>query len=123
MIRTTGLSKTGPPVDFSLMDVNPPKTPAIRSRPPQRDVRVVDVIETGATVLIAASKAIPDLAVGLGAATGLAEKIIELTQQVTHNKRRCRFVATRIRGVMKILDTSRPKLGDEHLSQVQSLIK
>jgi hypothetical protein len=84
---------------------------------------VVEVVETGATLVLGVTKDISSVAAGLGAATGLAEKIIELTQQVTHNKRRCRFVATRIRGVMKVLDTSGSKLGDKSDDQIDLLLK
>jgi hypothetical protein len=84
---------------------------------------VVEIIETGVTLVLRVTKDMSSMAAGLGAATGLAEKIIELTQQVTHNKRRCCFVATQIRGVIKVLNTSGSKLSDKSDDQIDLLLK
>jgi hypothetical protein len=55
------------------------------------------VFEGIASGALAVASAIPDVVTGLGTAIGVAEKIVLLVQQVSHNKRRCNFLATRIR--------------------------
>ena|SRR5436190_20666934 len=103
-----------------------PKTSRNRSQSIQGEIRVADVVENVATVSIAVTRIVPDVVAGVGEAIGFAEKIIEITQQVSHNKRRCNFLVTRIKLVLDILVTKKePGSAPEDQAglQIQSLMR
>jgi hypothetical protein len=92
------------------------------------DIRLTDVVENVATVGIAVTRTVPDVVTGVGMAVSIAEKIIEITQQVSHNKRRCHFLVTRIKVVLDVLSSKKEPLAgvameDQAGVQLQSLIR